>query len=287
VRDDGIYGKVTWTERAIASITGLEYRFISPVFWHEKSTGRITQLLRAGLTNTPNFPQLPALASQEVKMKTLLEALVALFSLPTTADQEAVLAHVQQIVGERAAQQASVKGIASVLGIAETATLAEIKNAVVARNAALAKSVGLADDAKPGDVDKAIATAAATAKAASGDTARLIGDLNAQVVALQAQVTSMQGNQAKSAAEQLAEDAIKAGKIVPSLRDWAIGYASSDQQGFKQYLDKMPVVVKPGTDTPAGDPPTGKDGLSASELAICSQLGITPEQFKANRKEKA
>lgn len=62
--DDGIYGDVEWTQAAEAAIRAKEYRYHSPHFRAARGTGRITRLVNAGLTNSPNL-DFPALASQQ------------------------------------------------------------------------------------------------------------------------------------------------------------------------------------------------------------------------------
>lgn len=59
---DGIYGDVSWTDAADAALRAKVYRYYSPHFRALPGTGRITRLVNAGLTNTPNL-DLPALAS--------------------------------------------------------------------------------------------------------------------------------------------------------------------------------------------------------------------------------
>lgn len=51
-RADGIYGEIAWTSEGRDKIAGRVYRYISPVLLHDKA-GRVTAILRAGLTNTP------------------------------------------------------------------------------------------------------------------------------------------------------------------------------------------------------------------------------------------
>ena len=50
----GLWGKVSWTARAKEFIQSRQYRFLSPVFKHDKD-GNVLALLRAGLTNAPNL----------------------------------------------------------------------------------------------------------------------------------------------------------------------------------------------------------------------------------------
>lgn len=93
-RADGIWGLVEWTARAEARIAGGEYRYISPVFNHTRE-GIITRVLRAGLTNFPNLPELKALfsASMETEnMEQLLAELRKLLGLGEDADGAAILA---------------------------------------------------------------------------------------------------------------------------------------------------------------------------------------------------
>ncbi|RWE48621.1 MAG: hypothetical protein EOS24_34125, partial [Mesorhizobium sp.] len=47
-RDDGIFGRVEWTAAASAAIKAGEYRYLSPVFFHEKTTGRVLAIRMAG-----------------------------------------------------------------------------------------------------------------------------------------------------------------------------------------------------------------------------------------------
>lgn len=61
-RDDGIYGRVAWTSKAAEMVAAREYRFLSPVFYHDKAK-RILRIVGAGLTHRPNL-ELRALASE-------------------------------------------------------------------------------------------------------------------------------------------------------------------------------------------------------------------------------
>ena len=54
-REEGIWGRVEWTERGQAQVIAREYRFISPAFLHDPNTGQIREIVHAGLTNQPNF----------------------------------------------------------------------------------------------------------------------------------------------------------------------------------------------------------------------------------------
>lgn len=56
VRDGGaIWGRASWTPRGRDQVVNREYRFLSPGFDFDRTTGRIVRLVHAGLTNTPNL----------------------------------------------------------------------------------------------------------------------------------------------------------------------------------------------------------------------------------------
>lgn len=64
-RDDGLWGRVEWTEAASAKLRTREYRYLSPVFTFDRTTGAVAMVLRAGLTNKPNL-HLKAVASADM-----------------------------------------------------------------------------------------------------------------------------------------------------------------------------------------------------------------------------
>jgi phage I-like protein len=53
-RDGALWGRVEWTPRAAGLIVNREYRYLSPVFRHDKA-GRVLSLEGAGLTHYPNL----------------------------------------------------------------------------------------------------------------------------------------------------------------------------------------------------------------------------------------
>ncbi|MBV1702616.1 MAG: hypothetical protein KGQ46_12425 [Hyphomicrobiales bacterium] len=89
LRDSGIWGHVTWTDKASAAICAREYRFISPAFSHD-AAGNVTALLGAGLVNRPNL-DLTALNHQQ-ETQSMNQELLAKLGLPETATSAEVLA---------------------------------------------------------------------------------------------------------------------------------------------------------------------------------------------------
>lgn len=95
VRDGALWGTVEWTERGRNQVSGREYRYLSPVFDFEPSTGRIVRLVSAGLTNLPNL-HLQALNSEGDTMNrsaALVAALAAVLGLkPEVSDDDIAVA---------------------------------------------------------------------------------------------------------------------------------------------------------------------------------------------------
>jgi phage I-like protein len=98
-RADGIWGFAEWTPSAKAALDAREYRFLSPVFAHSPN-GRVSALLRAGLTNNPNLTQLTALNAAGTTMLTdeMMQTLCDLLELPTDSDPADVIQAVRDMV---------------------------------------------------------------------------------------------------------------------------------------------------------------------------------------------
>lgn len=92
-RADGIWAKVQWTPTAAASLERREYRYVSPFFYHEQGSGRVTRINNASLVNTPAIRELPAVAKdQSMNPDTqALDELRALFKLGADAAPDAIV----------------------------------------------------------------------------------------------------------------------------------------------------------------------------------------------------
>ena len=93
-RDGSIWGRVAWTPRAAEQVVNREYRFISPMFLHDRA-GKITRLEGGGLTNTPNL-RLRALNRRSPHSETetsldLASRIRAALGLPEAATEDALV----------------------------------------------------------------------------------------------------------------------------------------------------------------------------------------------------
>lgn len=250
VREDGIYGRVEWTARATQAIEEGEYRYVSPVFNHLKN-GQITCILRAALSNTPNLP-LTALASQqdqeENSMEEFLALMAQLLGLPEGSDEKAVEAEIKKLQTNLSLHSQKVEAIAKATGKSADVQAEEIVTA-------------LQSTQEPSSNNEEI-----KALQASNNT------LAETVSALTKQIATDKATSAVDAA-------CKAGKLIPAQRDWAIAMHNQDPARFEEFIKTQPVIVNPNGET-LKDPKVNDDGLDSEDLALCSQLGIDPKEYK-------
>lgn len=238
-RAGAIWGQVDWTDGGKSLLSKREYRGVSPVFAHNKTSGEVTRLLRASLTNAPNL-DLPALHSQEPHRMDLLIAIRAALGLPETADQTAVIA---------AATAARTQLATHATQFAAIATAAKL-------------------DAKVGADE--IVTALQSRKPEGGKLE--------EMVALQGQVVALQNEGKRTKAEAAIDTAIRAGKpIPPASREDFIVRHMADPAGTEFWLGTMVSLHSGGM--PAGPAPQGAPGLSQSDLQVIAVMGISPEAF--------
>ena len=280
VEDDAIVARVEWTERARQMITAREYRYFSPAFHHRKD-GTVTVIVGGGLTNAPAL-DLPALATDakdedEVTMSEQIKRLLQKLGLAADADKAAVDAAIEKVDGGESAATA-LASVREALGLAADAGGAAVATAVKALTSTrrqVAEALGLAADADTGKV-------VAAAKAKQPDPGAFVPRSEFDVVASSLQ--TLQGERTEELATAAVDAAISSGRVTPAQRDWALGYARSDGAGFKKFVEAQPVIVAAGARAGRSGTPDPDAALTADELAVCRQLGIEPDAFKAARK---
>lgn len=266
-REDGIYALCSWTPNAQSMISNNEYRYISPVFSYHPKTGLVNSVLHAALTNVPALDGLTdVLATAALSLFSsnpiiedssmdpeLLESLRWMLNLPVGSTAEDIKAHLLKLADK----------ISNGQGMA-------------------AASIGLTAliDGK----DQQIAALSQQVQSTTPDPTKfvpieMVNELNSQIVALTQKAHSDEG-------ETLVQTALTDKRITPAEANWLTGVAKKDLTAAKAYLEGKPViaalsqqqstVIKPNQHLPAA-------GLDATALAICSQLGLTPEQFKAQQ----
>lgn len=95
-RDGAVWGRVEWTQRAVELIAAREYRYLSPVFRHDKQ-GRVLALEGAGLTHYPNLAITPIAHHQGDADMTDLKMIAEALGAAPDADAETLIAHAKSL----------------------------------------------------------------------------------------------------------------------------------------------------------------------------------------------
>jgi phage I-like protein len=248
VRQGGaIWGKVDWTDRGASDVISRAYRYLSPVFIHDEKKN-IIALLSAGLTNQPNL-HLTALnqITNEERDNVMLEKLIALLGLATTATEDEIMAalNAQKKTIETHAKQ--VEDLTTELNVAKA------KNSVVPQ---LDKYVPRADYELVLNRAKQ-----AEDKLTAHEKAQIDANIEIEI-----------------------QKATEAGKITPATVEYH--RAQCHQEGglerFKQFVKDAPVVaaaINSGLDN--RQPSTISElPLTEDQKKLCRDMGITEEQFK-------
>ena len=85
--------------------------------------------------------------------------------------------------------------------------------------------------------------------------------------------------------DDLVDTALADGKLLPALEAWARELGGKDIEALKAYIDNAtPIAALKGRQT-GGKEPDGDGGsgeLDAAALAVCTQMGIDPDEYKKN-----
>jgi phage I-like protein len=231
---EGIFADVEWTDAASAKIKAKEYRYISPYFGFEQSTGRLKRILNAALLNFANFTELAAVASAD----------------PQRNDMD-------------------LKALAKALGLAEDSTLEQI-------TAAAAMLKATADTA----AERIAAAAAQAVDPKAFVPMEVFTELQGKVKALQDS-----GEEAKATAA--VDAAVKAGKITPATRGYALSLFKADAEAFAAFVAGAPVVLDPKVVDTTGARQNLDGPLTPEERAAAAAVGLTEEAFLASKKQLA
>ena len=273
-REDGIYGLIEWTASAQSAIEAKEYRYLSPVYFHTKE-GKVLALQCVALTNTPNLYDLAELSAHSVFQQTPnsnnednMDKLLAALGLKTGASEDDVLLAVNSLL-------TGASAIAVAAGLAKDAKPDEVLTAVQSAFAdrdAVAKLFGL-DPAKCDDIAVAAQTALSSAKP---DPAKFVPI--DQVTAMQADLTALKTQMGKDKAEEAVEDAMKAGKLAPAMKEWGLSLHQANPTAFAEFIGKAPILTS--AQRASAVPPSGGDPtLDETQEAVIAAMGLDREAF--------
>lgn len=118
------------------------------------------------------------------------------------------------------------------------------------------------------------------AKAARPDPAEWVPMSQHRAVA--EELSRLQAEIAQARAQEAVEEAMRAGKLVPALKDWGMDYATRDLEGFRAWADKAPVVVHGEAHSVARNSST-EAFLTDEDRLACALLGMSEAEFAAHK----
>lgn len=284
VRKDGLWGHVKdWTEKAEAMIRDREYRYLSPVWvdeWINPETGEQEgpAIFSCGLTNTPFFDELTPLVAK-FGMKQIR-------GKEPTMTLEELVAKLGEILGlEKPTEETVIAKVEELMGIAKEVVevVEEESPAPEAVQAAVKQlKIDAAITAKTRELLKLGKDADEKAISAKLFTLTKPKDPKEQVDPAEFEKVKMQLAEEKAA--KLVDEAMKAGKLTPAQKDWAMKYAQDDPEGFGKWMATQPVVVPVG-ERPREEP-RPKAGVTEQQRHIAGRLGVDPEEVYGGKKKE-
>jgi phage I-like protein len=255
-RGDGLWARVDWTQQARDYLEKKEYRYFSPVLRLDPESRKPVALMHVGLTNVPAIKHLPPLVA---RWGGQAEA-------PGGAPPAG--ARVRARAGKTDAKKEKgmmVEQLKRLMG-AEPEMAEE---AVCGKALEAFRDLGAALDL-PGEVS--VAQLKGAVEALKAGAARLL-KTEAALQALKVRLSS-------ETAERLVEEALKAGKVSPAQRGWALEYCRRDPEGFRTYADRAPKLVPTGEELQLlKEDRHEEQGLLPEELAVCRSLRVAPEAY--------
>lgn len=227
VRDDGIWGQVSWTNAASTAIEEREYRYLSPFFGVGKK-GQVTRFINIALTNTPAM------------------------------DLSAIAARAHLTLSEGPTMDPILEALGLAEGASEADTLSAI-NALKSGQSTIAAAAGVDKDADTDTIAAAIAKAVKAAAASEPDPAKFVPI--EQVTALQSNLKELSDSISGDKAEAAVAAAIEQGKLAPALKDWGLKLAKSSLDEFEKFAASAPVL----TNAQLGTKPAGKVQSTTSD----------------------
>jgi phage I-like protein len=255
-RGDGLWARVEWTQQARDYLEKKEYRYFSPVLRLDPDTRKPVALMHVGLTNVPAIKHLPPLVArwggEAAPAGTLRTAAPAASGPAATMDPA-------KEKGKMVEQLKRLMGLEP-----------EVEEGAVCSTALeafrdLAAALNL-----PGEVSLAQLKGAVEALKAGSE----------RLVKAEESLQALKSRLAGETADRLVEEAMRAGKVSPAQRSWALEYCRRDPEGFRTYKERAPKLVPTGEDLRIlrGDR-QAEAGLLPEELAVCRSLNVSPEAY--------
>ena len=110
----------------------------------------------------------------------------------------------------------------------------------------------------------------------------------ARLLKAEAEVQALKARLVEETTDRSVEEALKAGKVSPAQRGWALEYCRRDPEGFKTYTERAPKLVPTGEELQLKKEPFDEEhGLVPEELAVCRSLKVSAEAYLKAKQQAA
>jgi phage I-like protein len=255
-RSDGLWARVDWTQQARDYLEKKEYRYFSPVLRLDPETRRPTALMHVGLTNVPAINHLPPLVARWGG-----EAAVQAEPAPAGPGRWSPAMTMES--GKEEAKM--VEQLKRLMGLKPEEEERVVCGKALETFRDLAATLNL-----PGEVSMSQLKGAVEALKAGA----------ACLLKTEAELQALKARLAMETADRVVEEALKAGKVSPAQRGWALEYCRRDLEGFRTYAERAPKSVPTGEELQLlREARHDEGGLLPEELAVCRSLKVSPEAF--------
>lgn len=245
-REDGLWATdVRWTARAREMLDAGEYRYLSPVFSYDGGTGHVASLHSVALTNNPALDDLDDLYVRAA----------ARFGAADHSEDDTMHPELLKLLQR--------------FGLPAEHSDEQVAAAV----AALSTQLGKLDQVEA----QIAALRERTPDPAQYAPVAVVETLKTQLAALTTQIRDRE-------IDEVVSEGLDSGRLLPAQEAWARELAAKDIASLRTYLESAaPIAALRGTQT-GGEEPRGDGGptLSATELAVCRNLGLEPDKFREN-----
>ena len=221
-RKGALWGNVEWTTHGNAAVVTHEYRYISPVFEYSQD-GEVRRILRAALTNNPNL-YLTAISVRGSTDEVITEGpiqqidIVTASAAPKSTTVESTQAQLREMLGLTidTTPEMIVEEVRKVLGARDARIVATANTRAAGASTTIEESI-VADPARYVPIEQFEST---------------VTELN-----------QLRAATARERAAMRVDVAMKAGKIVPAQREWAIAYCQANADGFESFVARQPALM--------------------------------------------
>ncbi|MFZ5448614.1 MAG: phage protease [Thermodesulfobacteriota bacterium] len=256
-RADGLWARVEWTQQAREYLEQREYRYFSPVLRLDPETRRPIALMHVGLTNVPAINHLPPLVAKWGGEAQTTEEL----------KPESVVLEMRSLKEKGK----MVEKLKRLMGLTPEVELGEVCDKAVKTFRDLGVILNLSDDATVAQLKGAV-------EAHKAGAARLLK--------AEEELQVLKTRLLEERTDRVVEEALKAGKIMPAQRGWALEYCRRDMEGFRTYAERAPKLVPTGEELQLRREPFDEEqGLIPDELAICRSLNVPPDAYLKAKKQ--